>query len=128
MHALLILHAAGYRWEVVDSLAALRLAVPGRSAAYTARSRVTPLGVRESITARDQSSFFAARSFLSSTTCSSSHHAARLLQAQQDGTDEDDLRQIAAEALGEVYFRDNGRRAQSLEVKLTDLVDLKFEL
>ncbi|WP_328443349.1 helix-turn-helix domain-containing protein [Streptomyces sp. NBC_00386] len=56
------------------------------------------------------------------------HHAARLLQAQQDGVDEDDLRQIAAEALGEVYFRDGGRRAHGLEVKLTDLVDLRFEL
>ncbi|MFD5635595.1 hypothetical protein ACFWJM_15850 [Streptomyces sp. NPDC127077] len=54
--------------------------------------------------------------------------AARLLQAQQDGTEEDDLRQLATEALGEVYFRDNGRRAHGLEVKLTDLVDLRFEL
>ncbi|MFJ6838703.1 telomere-protecting terminal protein Tpg [Streptomyces sp. NPDC091209] len=56
------------------------------------------------------------------------HHAARLFQAQQDGVDEDDLRQIAAEALGEVYFRDRGRRAHGLEVHLKDLVDLKFEL
>ncbi|KAB1987428.1 telomere-protecting terminal protein Tpg [Streptomyces triticiradicis] len=56
------------------------------------------------------------------------HHAARLFQAQQDGVDEDDLRQIAAEALGEVYFRDRGRRAHGLEVKLTDLVDLRFDL
>ncbi|MFD5519601.1 telomere-protecting terminal protein Tpg [Streptomyces sp. NPDC127066] len=56
------------------------------------------------------------------------HHAARLFQAQQDGIDEDDLRQIAAEALGEVYFRDKGRRAHGLEVRLKDLVDLRFEL
>lgn len=56
------------------------------------------------------------------------HHAAHLLQAQQDGTDENDLRQITAEALGEIYFRDNGRRAHGLEVELTHLVDLKFEL
>ena len=55
-------------------------------------------------------------------------HAARLLQAQQAGADEDRLREIAAEALGEVYFRDNGRRAHGLEVELTDLVDLEFEL
>ncbi|MET8182362.1 XRE family transcriptional regulator [Streptomyces sp. NPDC005336] len=55
-------------------------------------------------------------------------HAARLLQAQEAGVDEDDLREIAAEALGEVYFRDNGRRAHGLEVELTDLVDLEFEL
>jgi transcriptional regulator with XRE-family HTH domain len=56
------------------------------------------------------------------------HHAARLLQAQEAGVDEDELRQVAAEALGEVYFRDNGRRAHGLEVKLTDVLDLQFEL
>ncbi|MEV6319127.1 XRE family transcriptional regulator [Streptomyces sp. NPDC051776] len=55
-------------------------------------------------------------------------HAARLLQAQEAGVSEDGLREIAAEALGEVYFRDNGRRAHGLEVELTDLVDLQFEL
>ncbi len=43
-------------------------------------------------------------------------------------SDEDDLRQVAAEALGEVYFRDNGRRAHGLEVELKDLVALEFEL
>ncbi|MBP5873079.1 telomere-protecting terminal protein Tpg [Streptomyces scabiei] len=56
------------------------------------------------------------------------HHAARLLQAQEAGVDEDDLRQVAAEALGEIYFRDNGRRAHGLEVELNDIVDLQFEL
>ncbi|TCR15913.1 XRE family transcriptional regulator [Streptomyces sp. BK205] len=56
------------------------------------------------------------------------HHAARLLQAQEAGLDEDDLREIAAEALGEVYFRDGGRRAHGLEVELKDIVDLQFEL
>ncbi|MFI1855538.1 telomere-protecting terminal protein Tpg [Streptomyces sp. NPDC020480] len=55
-------------------------------------------------------------------------HAARLLEAQEAGADEDELRQVAAEALGEVYFRDNGRRAHGLEVELTDLVALEFEL
>jgi transcriptional regulator with XRE-family HTH domain len=55
-------------------------------------------------------------------------HAARLFQAQETGLTEDQLRQIAAEALGEVYFRDNGRRAHGLEVELTDIVDLQFEL
>ncbi|MGA5120965.1 telomere-protecting terminal protein Tpg [Streptomyces pseudogriseolus] len=35
----------------------------------------------------------------------------------------DDLRDIAAEALCEIYFRDNGRRAHGLEVELTDLLD-----
>ncbi|MET8964255.1 XRE family transcriptional regulator [Streptomyces sp. NPDC004074] len=55
-------------------------------------------------------------------------HAASLFQAQEAGLTEDQLRQIAAEALGEVYFRDNGRRAHGLEVELTDLLDLGFEL
>ncbi|MFE5375701.1 XRE family transcriptional regulator [Streptomyces sp. NBC_00820] len=55
-------------------------------------------------------------------------HAARLLQAQEAGVDEDDLRELAAEALGEVYFRDGGRRAHGLEVELKDIVDLQFEL
>jgi len=55
-------------------------------------------------------------------------HAARLFTAREEGVAEDQLRQIAAEALGEVYFRDNGHRAQELEVELTDLIDLEFEL
>ncbi len=55
-------------------------------------------------------------------------HAARLLQAQEAGLSEDQLRQIAAEALGEAYFRDNGRRAHGIEVELTDLLNLEFEL
>ncbi|QOV33103.1 XRE family transcriptional regulator [Streptomyces ferrugineus] len=56
------------------------------------------------------------------------HHTARLFDAQEQGATEDELRQIAAEALGEVYFRDNGRRAHGLEVELTDLEHLQFEL
>ncbi|MGW8988309.1 telomere-protecting terminal protein Tpg [Streptomyces zhihengii] len=55
-------------------------------------------------------------------------HAARLFTAREEGATEDQLRQIAAEALGEVYFRDNGHRAHGLEVELTDLIDLEFEL
>ncbi|WP_435856789.1 hypothetical protein [Streptomyces rubiginosohelvolus] len=55
-------------------------------------------------------------------------HAARLLDAQAAGVDEDQLLQLAAEALGETYFRDNGRRAHGLEVELTDLLDLQFRL
>jgi hypothetical protein len=51
-----------------------------------------------------------------------------LLEAQEAGVDEDDLRQVAAEVLGEVYFGDNGRRAHGLEVELKDLVALEFEL
>ncbi|MES9523029.1 telomere-protecting terminal protein Tpg [Streptomyces capoamus] len=56
------------------------------------------------------------------------HQAARLFQAQETGAGEDRLRQVAAEALGEVYFRDNGRRAHGLEVELSDLLDVEFEL
>lgn len=62
------------------------------------------------------------------TLALSPRHAARLLQAQEAGVDEDELRQVAAEALGEVCFRDNGRRAHGLEVDLKDIVDLQFEL
>lgn len=56
------------------------------------------------------------------------HHASRLLDAQAAGLDEDQLLQLTAEALGETYFRDNGRRAHGLEVELTDLLDLQFRL
>jgi transcriptional regulator with XRE-family HTH domain len=55
-------------------------------------------------------------------------HAARLFEAREAGEGEQRLRQIAAEALGEVYFRDNGRRAHGLEVALSDLEHLEFEL
>ncbi|MEV2211399.1 XRE family transcriptional regulator [Streptomyces sp. NPDC050997] len=56
------------------------------------------------------------------------HHAARLFDAREAGATEDQLRQIAAEALGEVYFRDSGRRAHGLEVEFTDLEHLEFDL
>ncbi|MEU5288531.1 helix-turn-helix domain-containing protein [Streptomyces sp. NPDC020755] len=56
------------------------------------------------------------------------HHAARLLDAEAAGVDEDQLLQLTAEALGEVYFRDNGKRAHGLEVELTDVLDLQFRL
>ncbi|MEU4037349.1 telomere-protecting terminal protein Tpg [Streptomyces collinus] len=55
-------------------------------------------------------------------------HAARLFTAQESGATEDELRRIAAEALGEVYFRDSGRRAQGLEVEFTDLEHVEFDL
>lgn len=55
-------------------------------------------------------------------------HAARLFEAQERGATENQLRQIAAEALGEVYFRDDGRRAHGLEVRLTDVEHLEFDL
>ncbi|GEB60073.1 telomere-protecting terminal protein Tpg [Streptomyces gardneri] len=56
-------------------------------------------------------------------------HAARLFDAQQQGADEDELQQIAANSLREVYFQDDGRRAGSLrEVEINDLLSLEFEL
>ncbi|MFF8639117.1 telomere-protecting terminal protein Tpg [Streptomyces pilosus] len=56
-------------------------------------------------------------------------HAARLLDAQQTGAGDQQLQQIAADALREVYFQDGGRRAGSLdEVRFTDIEHLEFEL
>ncbi|GHD31912.1 telomere-protecting terminal protein Tpg [Streptomyces galbus] len=56
-------------------------------------------------------------------------HAARLFDAQEAGATDQQLQQIAAEALKEVYFQDGGRRAGSLEeVRFTDIEHLEFEL
>lgn len=55
-------------------------------------------------------------------------HAARLFEARDEGADERRLRQIAAEALGDVYFRDDGRRAHGLMVEYTDPEHVEFEL
>ncbi|MBN0042547.1 XRE family transcriptional regulator [Streptomyces actuosus] len=55
-------------------------------------------------------------------------YAARLFETRAAGGSEEQLRDIAAEALGEVYFRDSGRRAQGLEVEFTDLEHLEFDL
>ncbi|MET9370989.1 XRE family transcriptional regulator [Streptomyces griseoflavus] len=56
-------------------------------------------------------------------------HAARLFDAQQAGADDQQLQQIAAEALKDVYFQDGGRRAGSLEeVRFTDIEHVQFEL
>jgi len=56
-------------------------------------------------------------------------HAARLFEAQEAGESDDRLREIAAEALKEVYFQDSGRRAGSLEeVRFTDIEHLEFDL
>ena len=56
-------------------------------------------------------------------------YAARLFDAQEQGASDQQLRQIAAEALKEVYFQDGGRRAGSLEeVRFTDIEHLDFEL
>ncbi|MEV7526592.1 XRE family transcriptional regulator [Streptomyces sp. NPDC091371] len=55
-------------------------------------------------------------------------YAARLFAAQDAGAAESQLRQIAAEGLQEIYFKDNGARATSLLVEFTDIdyVDFAF--
>ncbi|MFD8421084.1 telomere-protecting terminal protein Tpg [Streptomyces sp. NPDC059466] len=56
-------------------------------------------------------------------------YAARLFDAQQAGATDQRLRQIAAEALRDVYFQDGGRRAGSLEeVRFTDVEHIEFDL
>ncbi|MCX4633202.1 MULTISPECIES: telomere-protecting terminal protein Tpg [unclassified Streptomyces] len=55
-------------------------------------------------------------------------YAARLFSAQAAGAAEARLQQIAAEALQEMYFKDNGSRATGLLVEFTDIdyVDFAF--
>ena len=56
-------------------------------------------------------------------------YAARLFDAQEQGATDQQLQQIAAEALKEVYFQDGGRRAGSLEeVRFTDVQHIDFDL
>ncbi|MFF7127967.1 telomere-protecting terminal protein Tpg [Streptomyces sp. NPDC008240] len=56
-------------------------------------------------------------------------YAARLFDAQQQGATDQQLQQITAEALRDVYFQDNGRRAGSLEeVRFTDIEHVEFDL
>ncbi|MCF3105761.1 hypothetical protein IPZ58_29860 [Streptomyces roseoverticillatus] len=55
-------------------------------------------------------------------------HAARPFVPQERGATERQLQQIAAEVLGKVYFRDDGRRSHCLWVKLSDLEHLEFDL
>jgi hypothetical protein len=56
-------------------------------------------------------------------------YAARLFDAQEAGATDQELQDIAAEALKEVYFQDNGRRAGQLEeVRFTDITHLEFGL
>lgn len=56
------------------------------------------------------------------------HHAARLFDAQDTGATEQQLRSLAAEELGEVYFRDGGSRANGLEVEFTDVEHVEFDM
>ncbi|RKS96973.1 hypothetical protein BX286_6775 [Streptomyces sp. 3211.6] len=55
-------------------------------------------------------------------------YAQRLFAAQDTGATEAQLRHITAEALQEIYFKDNGARASSLLVEFTDIdyVDFAF--
>ncbi|MFI8213991.1 telomere-protecting terminal protein Tpg [Streptomyces werraensis] len=55
-------------------------------------------------------------------------YAARLFEAQQAGASEQQLRELAGQALGEVYFRDGGRRAAGLDVQFTDIEQLEIDL
>ncbi|WP_406377097.1 telomere-protecting terminal protein Tpg [Streptomyces sp. NBC_00197] len=56
-------------------------------------------------------------------------YAARLFEAHEAGATDQQLQEIAAEALREVYFQDGGRRAGSLEeVRFTDIEHLEFDL
>ncbi|GAA3140262.1 telomere-protecting terminal protein Tpg [Streptomyces echinatus] len=55
-------------------------------------------------------------------------YAARLFDAQQAGASEQQLREITAEGLGEMYFRDAGRRAPGLAVEFTDVEHVDFDL
>ncbi|MGK5638618.1 telomere-protecting terminal protein Tpg [Streptomyces sp. URMC 126] len=48
-------------------------------------------------------------------------YARRLFDAQQQGATDQQMRHIVAEGLQEVYFKDGGRRADGLEVALTDI-------
>ncbi|MGV9503839.1 telomere-protecting terminal protein Tpg, partial [Streptomyces sp. NPDC003642] len=49
--------------------------------------------------------------------------------AQQAGAADQQLQQIAAEGLKEMYFQDGGRRAGSLEeIRFTDIEHIDFEL
>ncbi|WP_330319170.1 telomere-protecting terminal protein Tpg [Streptomyces platensis] len=55
-------------------------------------------------------------------------YAARLLDAQAAGATEQQLQNIAAEGLQEIYFKDRGRRADGLLVEFTDIdyVEIDF--
>ncbi|MGW3205722.1 telomere-protecting terminal protein Tpg [Streptomyces sp. NPDC001135] len=56
-------------------------------------------------------------------------YAARLFEAQAAGAGDQQLTEIAAEGLKEVYFQDDGRRAGQLEeVRLTDIEYVEFDL
>ncbi len=55
-------------------------------------------------------------------------YAARLFEARDQGATDQQLQNIAAEALQETYFRDGGRRAGGLLVEFTDVEHIEFDL
>ncbi|GAA2328996.1 telomere-protecting terminal protein Tpg [Streptomyces violaceusniger] len=55
-------------------------------------------------------------------------YAARLFDAQEEGAAEQQLLDIAAEGLQEIYFKDRGRRAQGLLVEFTDIDYIEIDL
>ncbi|GHF55573.1 hypothetical protein GCM10010218_41390 [Streptomyces mashuensis] len=54
-------------------------------------------------------------------------YAQRLFDARAAGAAEQELREIAAEGLQEVYFKDGGRRAAGLLVEFTDIDYAEFD-
>ncbi|MEU0335179.1 XRE family transcriptional regulator [Streptomyces sp. NPDC006193] len=54
--------------------------------------------------------------------------ADRLFTARDEGATESRLKEIAAQGLGETYFRDGGRRAQGLLVEFTDVEEIDISL
>lgn len=54
--------------------------------------------------------------------------AERLFAARDQGATEDQLLEIAAQGLGEMYFRDNNRRAHDLLVEFSDVEEMEIEL
>ncbi|MGW7328361.1 telomere-protecting terminal protein Tpg [Streptomyces sp. NPDC054840] len=48
-------------------------------------------------------------------------YAQRLFDARAAGASDQQMRQIVAEGLQEIYFKDGGTRAQGLEVEFTDI-------
>ncbi|MFD5897749.1 telomere-protecting terminal protein Tpg [Streptomyces sp. NPDC060366] len=62
------------------------------------------------------------------TQALSPHWAERLFDARDAGATENQLLQIAAQGLGQHYFRDNGRRAHDLDVEFTDVEEIEIGL
>ncbi|MEU3188678.1 XRE family transcriptional regulator [Streptomyces sp. NPDC006923] len=54
--------------------------------------------------------------------------AERLFEARDQGATEQQLLRIAAQGLGQHYFRDNGRRAHDLDVEFTDVEEIDISL